>query len=116
MPEAISQAERCLPVDDLNDVGEADEPERDVSRINESSASRPRPPERKWNIGHDALLRLVDLAIAHLFKELYWREHHEWLGEEAPHEAPKMETSEKPPSLDAGRRGVEITSRMSGRV
>lgn len=74
------------------------------------------PPERKWNIGHDALLRLVDLAIAHLFKELYWREHHEWLGEEAPHEAPKVETSEKPPSLDAGRRGFEITSRMSGRV
>jgi hypothetical protein len=48
------------------------------------------PPNRQWN-RVDGLLRLVDTAVAHLFKELYNRETGEWLGEEAPHAAPKVE-------------------------
>lgn len=48
------------------------------------------PPERRWIRG-DGLLKLVDTAFVHLFKELYFRETHEWLGEEVPHGLPKVE-------------------------
>ena len=48
------------------------------------------PPERRWR-RNDGRLRLIDTAVVHLFKELYWREHAEWLGEEAPHGIPKVE-------------------------
>lgn len=48
------------------------------------------PPERQWNPA-DGLLKLVDTAVAHLFKELYFRETGEWLGEEVHREAPKVE-------------------------
>ena len=39
----------------------------------------------------DGLIKLVDTAVAHLFKELFYRETGEWPGEEAPHAAPKRE-------------------------
>lgn len=48
------------------------------------------PPDRQWNRG-DGLLKLVDTARAHLFKELYFRETGEWLGEEVHRDAPKTE-------------------------
>lgn len=33
----------------------------------------------------DGLLVLFGMIAEHLFKEAWWREHHEWLGEEYPH-------------------------------
>ncbi|MDV6296944.1 hypothetical protein [Rhodococcus aetherivorans] len=33
----------------------------------------------------DGLLALFGMATEHLFKESWWREHHQWLGEEYPH-------------------------------
>jgi hypothetical protein len=48
------------------------------------------PPERRWQRS-DGLLKLIDSAVLHLFRELYWRENGEWLGEEAPHDLPKIE-------------------------
>jgi len=48
------------------------------------------PPDRQWN-RVDGLLKLVDTAVAHLFKELYFRETGEWLGEEVHRDVPKIE-------------------------
>lgn len=48
------------------------------------------PLDRQWNRG-DGLLKLVDTAVAHLFKELYFRETGEWLGEEVHRDVPKIE-------------------------
>lgn len=42
------------------------------------------PPSRKW-VPDDGLLALFGMATEHLFKEAWWREHEEWLGEEYPH-------------------------------
>ncbi len=42
------------------------------------------PPEKRWVRG-DGVVALFDLVVVHLFKEAYWRETDEWLGEEAPH-------------------------------
>jgi hypothetical protein len=46
------------------------------------------PPERRW-VHQDGLLQLIIHARVHLFKEAWWRETDEWLGEQAPHEEPK---------------------------
>lgn len=48
------------------------------------------PLHRQWTRG-DGLLKLVDTAVAHLFKELYFRETGEWLGEEVVHVSGKTE-------------------------
>ncbi len=48
------------------------------------------PIDRRWE-REEGLLKLADTAVAHLFKELYYRETGEWLGEEAPHAGPKVE-------------------------
>jgi hypothetical protein len=48
------------------------------------------PPNRQWNRS-DGLLKLVDTSVVHLFKELYFRETDEWLGEEVHQDAPKTE-------------------------
>jgi hypothetical protein len=45
------------------------------------------PPERRW-VAEDGLLALFGMASEHLFKEAFWREHHQWLGEEYPHGDP----------------------------
>lgn len=37
------------------------------------------------------MLKLVDTALAHLFKELYFRETGEWLGEEVHRDVPEIE-------------------------
>ena len=42
------------------------------------------PPTRRW-VPDDGLLALFGMATEHLFKESWWREHHQWLGEEYPH-------------------------------
>jgi len=42
------------------------------------------PPERRW-VDEDGLLALFGMTAEHLFKEAWWREHGEWLGDEAPH-------------------------------
>lgn len=42
------------------------------------------PPEKRWVL-RDGLVTLLDLVVLHLFKEAYWRETDEWLGDEAPH-------------------------------
>ena len=41
--------------------------------------------ERRWRV-EDGLLALFGIATHHLFKEAWWRETGEWLGEEAPHD------------------------------
>lgn len=40
--------------------------------------------DQRW-IPEDGLLALIGMTTTHLFKEAYWRETGEWLGEEAPH-------------------------------
>jgi hypothetical protein len=42
------------------------------------------PPEQRW-VPTDGLLTLIEMTRIHLFKEAYWRETGEWLGEEVPH-------------------------------
>jgi putative transposase len=57
-----------------------------------SVSTKPRavhPPNRQWNRA-DGVLKLVDTAVAHLFKELYFRETGEWLGEEVHRDVPKI--------------------------
>jgi hypothetical protein len=46
------------------------------------------PDGRKWS-NEDGLLKLLDTAAQHLFKEYHYRETGQWPGEEAPHGAPK---------------------------
>lgn len=50
--------------------------------------------DRRWQ-PDDGLLELLGMIEAHLFKEAYWRETGEWLGDEGPHGEPivRMETS-----------------------
>jgi hypothetical protein len=43
------------------------------------------PPDRRW-VPSDGLLSLIEMTRVHLFKEAYWRETGEWLGEEVPHQ------------------------------
>ena len=42
------------------------------------------PPAMKRRFSH-GLLDLLDAIRAHLFREAWWREHHEWLGPEVGH-------------------------------
>jgi hypothetical protein len=42
------------------------------------------PPEKRWT-PEDGLLQLVLHIHVHLFKEAWWRETGEWLGNQAPH-------------------------------
>lgn len=42
------------------------------------------PASQRW-VSTDGLVALFALAAAHLFREAWWREHRQWLGEEAPH-------------------------------
>ncbi len=39
---------------------------------------------RRWTFA-DGLLALIGLFMVHLFKEAWWRETGDWLGEEVPH-------------------------------
>jgi hypothetical protein len=50
----------------------------------------PDPEDLKW-VRSDGLVALIGYAIAHLFREAWWRETGEWPGPEAPHttESPK---------------------------
>ena len=48
------------------------------------------PVERRW-VFEDGLVTLMGLVMAHLFKEAWWRETGEWLGEEIPHETQSKE-------------------------
>jgi hypothetical protein len=56
------------------------------------------PPEKKWTIDK-GLLALIDLALVHLFKERYAKDHPDepWLGDEVPH-APGTAKTEQGPS------------------
>ena len=42
------------------------------------------PIDRRW-VFADGLLNLIGLAMAHLFREAWWRETGEWAGEEVGH-------------------------------
>jgi hypothetical protein len=46
------------------------------------------PPDRRWRKS-DGLLKLIDTAVMHLFKEYYFRETGEWLGDEVHRPGPK---------------------------
>lgn len=41
-------------------------------------------PDRRWT-PDDGLLVLLGMIAVHLFKEAYWRETGQWLGDEYPH-------------------------------
>jgi hypothetical protein len=43
------------------------------------------PPERRWTFGQ-GLLDLINHAIIHLFKEAWFLETGEWLGDEVLHD------------------------------
>jgi len=45
------------------------------------------PPEQRWLL-EDGLLALIGYVEAHLFREIWWLEHDEWLGPEAGHGPP----------------------------
>lgn len=45
------------------------------------------PPEMKW-VAADGLLTLLRYVQLHLFREAWWRETGEWLGEQSPHAGP----------------------------
>jgi hypothetical protein len=57
------------------------------------------PAERTW-VPEDGLLVLFGMIAEHLFKEAWWREHGEWLGEEYPH--PELTRNDDPTT--SGRR------------
>ena len=42
------------------------------------------PVDRKWVFG-DGLYMLISIITTHLFREAWWRETGEWVGEEVPH-------------------------------
>jgi hypothetical protein len=42
------------------------------------------PSEKRW-VQQDGLLQLIVHTRVHLFKEAWWRETGEWLGDQAPH-------------------------------
>jgi len=44
--------------------------------------------ERRWAFEH-GFRHLIALSALHLFREAWWRETGEWLGEQAPHGDPK---------------------------
>lgn len=44
------------------------------------------PDDRRW-VFSDGLLDLLDITVAHLFKEQWWRETGEWIGDEVTHES-----------------------------
>jgi hypothetical protein len=44
------------------------------------------PPDRRWT-ADEGVAVLLGMAAVHLFKEAWWRDTREWLGEEAPHGA-----------------------------
>jgi hypothetical protein len=46
-------------------------------------------PSLRW-VPKDGLLSLIEMTRVHLFKEAYWRETGEWLGEEVPHSREPM--------------------------
>ncbi len=45
------------------------------------------PPDQRWLLG-DGLLALLGYVEAHLFREIWWLEHDDWLGPEAGHRPP----------------------------
>ncbi|MBW3562696.1 MAG: hypothetical protein KY437_09385 [Actinobacteria bacterium] len=53
------------------------------------------PSSRRW-VPKDGLVSLIDHTLLHLFKEAYWRETDEWLGEEAPHVAQDSRPKREP--------------------
>jgi hypothetical protein len=50
------------------------------------------PTEGRW-VPSDGLLSLIEITRVHLFKEAYYRETGEWLGDEVPHnQRPRSKT------------------------
>lgn len=47
------------------------------------------PPDQTWQ-PEEGLLTLIRYAQEHLYREAYWRERGLWIGEQAPHETPKL--------------------------
>ena len=65
----------------------ADGPRDSPHRYSDGSLCMWYPPDpigRRW-VFEDGLLNLVGLVMTHLFREAWWRETGEWLGEEVPH-------------------------------
>jgi hypothetical protein len=65
----------------------ADGPQESPHRYSDGSLCmwHPRDPvDRRW-VFEDGLFALIGLVMVHLFKEAWWRETGEWLGEEVAH-------------------------------
>lgn len=64
------------------------------------------PPERRW-VPEDGLLRLFGMVQTHLFKEGWWRETGEWVGDEAPHlvRPDQAHPDQAPPDPATGQAG-----------
>ncbi len=54
------------------------------------------PPQRIWTVDK-GLLALFGIAAHHLFKEGWWRETGQWLGQEAPHQLDEPADGIPPP-------------------
>ncbi len=70
--------------------------------------------DQRW-VPEDGLLALLGMTAVHLFKEAYWRETGEWLGEEAPHGVNLKEVEEVSPTARGRVRSRETTRRTQGR-
>jgi len=69
----------------------ADGPSDSKHRFDERRGTRlciwyPGDPEDRVWVPDDGLLALFGMAAVHLLKEAWWREHGEWIGDEAPHQ------------------------------
>lgn len=58
------------------------------------------PPNRRWT-ADEGIAVLFAMAAVHLFKEAWWRDTDEWLGEEAPHPAAELAPDPRPALQEA---------------
>src|ERR1700730_1860252 len=75
----------------------ADGPEESPHRGNDGSLCMWEPSDPstlRWVFG-DGMLSLLGIAVAHLFREAWWRETGEWPGPEAPHDVAKGPNGEE---------------------
>jgi hypothetical protein len=65
----------------------ADSPATSPHRFDDGTLCLWHPADRRsrrW-VFEDGLLDLLDAIVGHLFREAWWRETGEWLGDEVPH-------------------------------
>ena len=88
--ESRTHRKRGIRADAVSRPGTGSRHVRSPTGARDSTDQKQRAPRA------DGLLKLVDTAVAHLFKELYFRETGEWLGEEVHRDVPKIEQRAAP--------------------